>query len=189
MLVMKFSSQSCCDTSLTASLMWRTSRGTARTRKTTSSKQPYLRDGRPIPWPSTQKPTTSARPVYDCIVWNVKHAPLSDHQKKAWCFLAVPPTRGMASWTSLERPNNLRKQRNWLSTSIIQRQLVKRVPYAHSWRGQKALDREVLQVSDDVITFLESWLGQSAIQIANQTVTRIQFLTTLAEYQEKGLQV
>ena len=57
------------------------------------------------------------------------------------------------------------------------------------WQGRAATVTAALQVSDDVTMFLESWFGQSAVQTTNQMVTHIQVLTTLIDYQEKGIQV
>ena len=56
-----------------------------------------------------------------------------------------------------------------------------------TWQRRAADVTTALQASDNVTTFLKSWLGQCAIQTTNQMVTCIQFPTTLAEYQEKAL--
>ena len=67
----------------------------------------------------------------------------------------------MASRSSLEWPSNLWKQENWPSMSIVQWRLANRFPYAHSWWGQKALDRDVLQLSQPhcicQMTWPHSW--------------------------------
>ena len=80
-------------------------------------------------------------------------------------------------------------------TFIVQQQLTDHALYSYSWRGQKAVDRDVLQPSkprykcqrrDHVIEKIDP--DNTTTQTTNQAVTHVQSPTTLAKYQGKALQ-
>ena len=87
-----------------------------------------------------------------------------------------------------EQLHNTLNGMNVQATFIIQLQLVDHVLYSYSCRGQKSVDKDVLQLPKSRCKCQrrdhipeKAYLDNTATQTTNQAATRVQSPTTLAE--------